>query len=423
MATTAHRRALGYTDVRTRSAALCWPLSVDDHGVQPMEEASPPKWHLAHTTWFFETFLLGPFVSDYAPYHRAFERLFNSYYDGVGEQHPRGRRGALSRPTLAEVHAYRAHVDAGMAPLLERDDPAVQTRVQLGLHHEQQHQELIVTDLKANLGANPLRPAYQPSDPAPAAATRPMAFVPFSGGCVEVGANEGARFCFDNELPRHKAWLQDFAFADRLVTNGEYAEFVAAGGYGEPRLWLADGWAWARRNDVRAPLYWRCLDGVWLEYRLDGEAPIRPECPVTHVSYFEADAYARWAGARLPTEVEWEHAAAHSGPAAPAPASWQEEPVGAFHPRPAAAGAEVAQLFGDCWQWTASAYAPYPGFRPLAGALGEYNGKFMSGQQVLRGGACATPPGHTRVSYRNFFYPEARWQFTGIRLANAIAGG
>ena len=413
---------MGYTDVRARSAALCRPLSVDDHCAQPMEEASPPKWHLAHTTWFFETFLLRAFGSDYAPYHPAFEHLFNSYYDGVGEQHPRSRRGALSRPTLAEVHAYRAHVDAGMAPLLERDDPEVRARVRLGLHHEQQHQELIVTDLKAILGTNPLRPAYQPGTPAPATAHhQPMTFVPFTGGCVEVGAHSDTGFCFDNELPRHKAWLQDFALGNRLVTNGDYAEFLAAGGYAEPRLWLADGWAWARRHDVRAPLYWRCLDGVWLEYRLDGEGPVRPECPVTHLSYFEADAYARWAGARLPTEVEWEHAAANAGPAPGRSAAAEAED--AFHPRPADAGARVAQLFGDCWQWTASAYAPYPGFRPLAGALGEYNGKFMSGQQVLRGGACATAPGHTRPSYRNFFYPHDRWQFTGIRLARSVAGG
>ena len=405
-----------FADVRTRTAALCWPLNIEDHSVQPMVDASPPKWHLAHTTWFFETFLLRPFGANYTRFHPAFEYLFNSYYEGVGDRHPRPRRGILSRPTLAEVYAYRAHVDVRMAPLLASDDADLRARIQLGLHHEQQHQELIITDIKANLGCNPLRPAYLPATTEPSSNAPAMVFVEFGGGLVETGARSDDTFCFDNELPRHKAWLDDFALANRLVTNGEYAEFIAAGGYDDPALWLADGWAWARDNGVRAPMYWRQEGGTWVEYRLNGEQPLRTEAPVTHVSYFEADAFARWADARLPTEIEWEHAATQAG----APGNL---PDGTFHPRPANGHERVGQLFGDCWQWTASGYGPYPGFRPLPGALGEYNGKFMSGQQVLRGGSCATPPNHTRATYRNFFYPKDRWQFTGIRLARTVAGG
>lgn len=409
-----------YTEVRGRTEALCAPLTAEDHGVQPFVDASPPKWHLAHTTWFFEVFLLKAFLPGYAPFHPSFEYLFNSYYEGVGKQFPRPKRGTLSRPTLDEVHAYRGHVDAAMNRLLAKDDRRVTSRITLGLHHEQQHQELIVTDVKAILGTNPLRPAYrQLSAPTPAApAALPLRFVDTSGGVVTVGADAQGGFCFDNELPRHNVWLDDFALGHRLITNAEYAEFVAAGAYDEPTLWLADGWAWARANNIRAPMYWHRDGGEWLEYRLDGDRPLAPAAPVTHVSYFEADAYARWAGARLPTEAEWEHAVA----TAPVEGNLAD---GALHPGPAdAAGCgPLTQMFGDCWEWTASAYAPYPGFRPLTGVLGEYNGKFMSGQQVLRGGSCATPVGHLRPSYRNFFYPQDRWQFTGIRLARTVAGG
>ena len=403
-------RSLRYADVRRRTEALCAPLTAEDHGVQPFADASPPKWHLAHTTWFFEVFLLKAFVPDYVPFHAAFEFLFNSYYEGVGAQFPRSKRGTLSRPTLDEVRAYRAHVDQAMAGLVARDGCEVAKRIALGLHHEQQHQELIVTDVKANLGTNPLRAAYQrASAPPPERAPR-LAFVDIAGGVVEIGAPADAGFCFDNELPRHNVWLDDFALANRLVTNAEYMEFLNAGGYAEPSLWLADGWAWRQANRIRAPMYWRETGDEWLEYRLDGEAPPAPAAPVTHVSYFEADAYARWADARLPTEAEWERAAA----SAPVEGG---RPDGTLHPRPAEVRAGLTQLFGDCWQWTTSAYAPYPGYRPLSGVLGEYNGKFMSGQQVLRGGSCATPPGHARRSYRNFFYAKDRWQFTGIRLA------
>lgn len=412
----ANGKPLRYVEVRRRTEAICAPLTAEDHGVQPFVDASPPKWHLAHTTWFFEVFLLKAFAPDYVSFHPSFEFLFNSYYEGVGARFARPKRGTLSRPGLDEIRAYRAHVDEAMECLLTTDDRMVTSRIALGLHHEQQHQELIVTDVKGNLGTNPLRPAYRPT---PCEATNdapPLAFVDIPGGVVQIGADAQDGFCFDNELPRHKVWLEDFALADRLVTNAEYAQFIGAGGYDEPAFWLADGWAWARANRVRAPMYWRREEGEWFEYRLDGERPLAPAAPVTHVSYFEADAYARWAGARLPTEVEWEHVATPARLAG-------NFADGSLHPEPAPNCGQVAQLFGDCWEWTASAYAPYPGFRPLSGTLGEYNGKFMSGQQVLRGGSCATPPGHVRASYRNFFYPKDRWQFTGIRLARTVAGG
>ena len=399
--------------MRAQSEALCRPLAVDDYGVQPSIEASPPKWHLAHTTWFFETFLLKPFAAGYAPFHPAFEYLFNSYYNGVGAQFPRPERGRLSRPTVAEVFDYRAHVDAAMQPLLAAGDAETRRRVELGLHHEQQHQELMVTDLKANLGTNPLKPAYRGGRARAAARVAPrLAFHGIPGGVVEAGAHiDAPGFRFDNECPRHRVWLDDFALANRLVTNAEFAAFIADGGYDAPALWLADGWAWRQACTVAAPLYWRLADGEWLEYRLDGEHPLQPDAPVTHVSYYEADAYARWADARLPTEQEWEFVAADQ-------AVRGNFAAGSLHPEPAAAE-PLAQLFGDCWEWTASAYGPYPGFAPLPGALGEYNGKFMSGQQVLRGGSCASPVGHVRASYRNFFYPKDRWQFTGIRLARS----
>ena len=410
-----------YRAVRAQTEALCRPLTVDDHGVQPFVDASPPKWHLAHTAWFFETFCLKPYRQGYRPFNPAFEYLFNSYYNGVGAQFPRPLRGTLSRPSLEEVLAYRRHVDAAMTPLLGGEDAELAGRIELGLQHEQQHQELIVTDIKGNLGTNPLRPAYASADetgvPDDGAAT--LGFVEYPGGIVEIGAS-GEGFCFDNERPRHKTWLEDFALADRLATNAEYAQFVAAGGYREPALWLSEGWAWRCANGIEAPMYWRQSEGEWLEYRLDGEGPLLPNVPVTHVSYFEADAYARWQGARLATEAEWEAAAKSlplTGNFAPRLAL-DDAPM--FHPRPAVASeAPLAQLFGDCWEWTSSAYAPYPGYAPPAGALGEYNGKFMSSQQVLRGGSCATPPGHVRRTYRNFFYPKDRWQFTGIRLARS----
>ena len=409
----ANGAGLDYAAVRTQSEALCEPLATEDYVVQPIVDASPPRWHLAHTTWFFETFLLKPFAAGYRPFDAAFEYLFNSYYNGVGNQFPRPLRGTLSRPTVAEVRRYRQHVDAAMQPLLGREDATVQSRIELGLHHEQQHQELLLTDVKANLGLNPLKPAYRATSEPAAEIAPALAFEPFAAGMAEIGA-AGKGFCFDNERPRHRVWLHDFALANRLVTNAEYAAFVDDGGYDAPALWLSEGWAWRSEHDVRAPMYWRRVDGAWLEYRLDGgERAVEDDAPATHVSYFEADAYARWAGARLPTEAEWEVAAAGSpvhGTFAP----------NAVHPRAAQGNGGLLQAFGDCWEWTSSAYGPYPGFTPLAGTLGEYNGKFMSSQNVLRGGSCATPQGHVRATYRNFFYPKDRWQFTGIRLAKSL---
>ncbi len=401
-----------YAAVRQQTEMLCRPLAVDDYGVQPMDDASPPKWHLAHTTWFFETFLLKRFRERYRPFAEGFETLFNSYYNGVGQPFPRPKRGTLSRPTVEEVYAYRAHVDAAMRPLLARGDDDIRARVELGLHHEQQHQELVVTDLKYTLGTNPLRPAYRDDLDRTACESRRATFVDFPEGFVEVGAT-GPDFCFDNETPRHRVWLRPFAVADRLVTNGEYLAFMEDGGYGAPALWLSDGWDAVRRDGWEAPLYWYRENGAWFEYRLSGPAPVDLHAPVTHVSFYEADAYARWADARLPLETEWESVAARYG-------EQIEEghfaDGGRLHPR-GPAGPGMAQLFGDVWEWTSSAYGPYPGYRPLPGTLGEYNGKFMANQVVLRGGSCATPPGHVRATYRNFFHGPDRWQFTGLRLA------
>ena len=406
-----------------------------------MDEVSPPKWHLAHTTWFFETFLLKPFVPGYRVFNEHFEYLFNSYYNGVGDPYPRPRRGMLSRPTVAEVYAYRHHVDEAMAAVLARDDAEISSRIVLGIHHEQQHQELLVTDIKYILGTNPLLPAYRDDlhDRCPRkAADGQMGYVAFDGGVARVGAaghegggslpGTGEWFCFDNELPRHEVLLRPFALGDRPVTNGEFLAFIEDGGYRRPELWLSDGWAQISampsvdRPDQPpgaaphpGPLYWYRRDGEWYEYRLSGPAAVALRAPVTHVSFYEADAFARWAGKRLPTEQEWEHAAAGRSLAGNFADSQ------ALHPLPASDGARVpAQLFGDVWEWTASPYVAYPGYRPLPGTLGEYNGKFMSNQLVLRGGSCATPLGHVRASYRNFFYPGDKWQFNGIRLAHDL---
>lgn len=408
-ATPADELAEQYATVRKETERLCRPLAVDDYGVQPMPDASPPKWHLAHTTWFFETFLLKPFDGGYTPFDDAFEFLFNSYYNGVGEQYPRLKRGLLSRPTVERVFDYRAHVDAAMQSLLASEDEMLRSRTVLGINHEQQHQELIVTDIKYNLGTNPLRPAYDaelgdgPSD------ARPASFLSIPGGLVEIGAR-GEAFVFDNETPRHKVWLPEFALADRLVTCGEYLAFMRDGGYRDPSLWLSEGWTVAQRRGWKAPLYWYQQDGEWFEYRLGGSVPVDLNTPVCHVSFFEADAFARWSGARLPTEAEWETAASSHEVAG------NFSDSGRLHPM-SSPDSGMTQLFGDVWEWTASAYGPYPGFKPLPGTLGEYNGKFMANQIVLRGGSCATPPGHVRASYRNFFYAPDRWQFSGIRLA------
>jgi ergothioneine biosynthesis protein EgtB len=397
-----------YLEVRARTLALCAPLTVEDQQVQAMADASPTKWHLAHTTWFFEEFVLGALAFD-----AGFRMLFNSYYESLGPRVARARRGLLSRPPLARVHAYRADVDRRVADALAAgalDDGAL-ARLELGLHHEQQHQELILSDALAVLAAQPELPAYRACEVEPVGDPAPLAYRELGGGVVAIGAGRDG-FAFDNERPRFGALVRPFALATRPLANAEVLAFIADGGYRDPRWWLADGWEVVQREAWRAPRYWRD-DGT--HFQLAGVIAIDPAAPACHLSYYEADAIARWLGVRLPTELEWEVAAAACDPAC-----GQFADDGRLTPAPAVGGG-LAQLFGDVWEWTASSYAPYPGFRPLTGALGEYNGKFMSGQQVLRGGSCLTPRGHVRPSYRNFFPPAARWQMTGARLAKDVS--
>ncbi len=402
-----------YRRVRALSHALVAPLSDADATVQSMDDASPAKWHLAHTTWFFETFVLRDHVAGYQRHDERFPFLFNSYYEAEGRRHARARRGMITRPTLDEVRDYRDSVDAALLAALPDLPAAARDLVSLGCHHEEQHQELLVTDMLHLFGENPLEPAIWPAArKVPVAMPGPIGWIERDEGVVEVGY-AGEAFAFDCEGPRHRALLAPHAIADRTVTNGEWAAFIADGGYATPRWWLADGWAWLQREGVAAPLYWEQRDGVWTRFGLDGRRAIDPAAPVTHVSFYEADAFASWAGARLPTEFEWEAAAADHDPTG----GNQLDRAGAVEPRPASEG---PAFFGDVWEWTGSAYRPYPGFRPVEGAVGEYNGKFMSGQFVLRGGSCATPRGHARASYRNFFYPHQRWQFTGVRLAKDL---
>jgi ergothioneine biosynthesis protein EgtB len=402
-----------YTRIRQQSLALCEPLAVEDYQVQPMDDASPPKWHLAHVSWFFETFLLKTRLSGYQVFHDNFETLFNSYYNGVGQPFPRPKRGNLSRPTVAEILDYRRHVDEHMAILLTQSlDEEACFQVELGLHHEQQHQELLLTDLKYNLGNNPLKPVYQSTDWQTGKPVE-LGWSHFPGGLVEVGTAGKQGFVFDNETPRHAQHLVPYALADRAVTNGEFIEFIEDGGYERHELWLSDGWTHLGSlgpERWQMPLYWRRDGDTWLEYSLGGEREVDLYRPVCHVSGYEADAYARWRGYRLPTEFEWEAAATK----VPVTGNFVES--GALHPAPVASG-RLSGIHGDVWEWTCTSYGPYPGFQPFAGQLGEYNGKFMANQLVLRGGSCVTPQSHIRTSYRNFFYPPDRWQFTGIRLA------
>jgi ergothioneine biosynthesis protein EgtB len=410
-----------YLKVRAASLALAAPLSAEDCQVQSMPDASPAKWHLAHITWFFETFVLERFEPDFRPFDASFRVLFNSYYQGVGEQSPRPQRGLILHPTLELVKRYRADVDARMQALLAQrgDDAQFAALVTLGLHHEQQHQELLLTDIKHALSFSPGHPPYAKHWPIASVRPQPPRWFPIDGGFVELGhdpARDGA-FCFDNETPRHRSYTAPFEIASRPVSNGDWLAFMEDGGYTQASLWLSMGWDWVRSAARRAPLYWqREADGTWVNHTLQGRVAIDPHTPACHLSYFEADAYARWAGARLPTELEWE-LAARRVEAPPTRGNFADR--GAFHPVPApdAAIDEPLQMYGDVWEWTASNYNAYPGYRPLPGAVGEYNGKFMCNQFVLRGGSCATPAGHVRASYRNFFPPEAQWQFSGLRLA------
>jgi ergothioneine biosynthesis protein EgtB len=393
-----HHLPLHYQTVRAQSLALSAPLSAEDCCVQSMPDASPTKWHLAHTTWFFETFILERFEAGFQPHHPAFRVLFNSYYNGVGDKHARAQRGLLTRPAYDEVLAYRSDVDARVLRLLEQRLPPQEfseltSLLELGLQHEQQHQELMMTDVLHLLAINPLKPAYTSAATTPMRQVKPLQWHSFAGGVVQIG-HDGDAFCFDNETPLHRQFLEPYALASRLVTNREYLAFIEAGGYRNPALWLSEGWDWVQTQQLAHPLYWQQsdLDAQWHAFGLHGPQDLQMDAAAAHLSYFEADAYARWAGARLPTEAEWEHAA-------------KQAPTG------------LAEMFGTCWQWTSSSYAPYPAYKTAEGALGEYNGKFMSNQYVLRGSSCVTPDGHSRVTYRNFFPATARWQFMGIRLA------
>ena len=402
--------AQSFAEIREATLKLAATLTPEDCQVQSMPDASPAKWHLAHITWFFETFILERLEPAFKPFDAGYRVLFNSYYQGVGEMHPRAQRGLITRPTLAEVIRYRADVDARMQQLLaaRADDPALAELVTLGLHHEQQHQELLLTDIKHALSFNPTHAAYAKRWPMTSVQPQPLRWFGHDAGLIEHGFDPAldGPFCFDNETPRHRAYTAPFELASRPVSYGEYLAFIDDAGYQRPELWLSMGWDWVRSGQRRAPLYWREIDGRWMHHTLQGHIEIDPRTPVCHLSYFEADAYARWAGARLPTEIEWEHVARQLR--APARANFADR--GAFHPLPCedAASDEPMQMFGDVWEWTQSSYGAYPGYRPLPGAVGEYNGKFMCNQYVLRGGSCATPAGHVRASYRNFFPPDAQ---------------
>jgi len=402
-----------YTDVREASERFAGRFSAEDQNLQSMPDASPIKWHRAHTSWFFETFLLSPHQGGYRSPDPSFSYLFNSYYNGIGKQYPRAHRGLISRPDTEAVGAYRSAVDQAMLALisnahadqLERLKPLIL----LGLNHEQQHQELMATDIKHGLSFNPAHPAWA-EEAASTPAIKPLTWTGHEGGLHEFG-HRGARFCFDNETPRHPVHLQDFELADRPVSAGEFLAFMDDGGYTRPEFWLSDGWAWRRQQSVTAPLYWWQEDGQWFQYSASGARPVDPGAPICHISFYEAHAFSQWSGARLPLEHEWELAAGSRS------VDGHFADRGLFHPVGEDPASESGQLFGTVWEWTASSYAPYPRFKAAEGAVGEYNGKFMANQMVLRGGSCATPPGHIRSTYRNFFYPGDRWQFSGLRLA------
>lgn len=410
----------GYKAVREFSHTLAEPLEIEDYVIQSMPDVSPTKWHLAHTSWFFETFVLSKAVKGYMSPNPQYAYLFNSYYVQAGERHLRPKRGLISRPTVEETYLYRNHVDEQMMRFMdyadEREWNEYSPVIEIGIHHEQQHQELMVTDIKHVFSENPLRPVYAAADAKNGRTGRhapPAKWIDFEGGVFLIG-HDGRGFGYDNEYPRHKVYIEPFRLRSRPVTNGEYIEFIEDGGYEKPELWLSEGWTTVETRKWKAPFYWERENGKWVYFTLSGMRSVNPEEPVCHVSYFEADAYARWAGGRLPTEAEWEIASA----GLPVQGNFVESL--SFHPGPAEAGKDkrsLRQMYGDVWEWTQSPYTSYPGFKTLPGALGEYNGKFMCNQFVLRGGSCATPQSHIRNTYRNFFPPDARWQFMGIRLA------
>ncbi len=411
-----------FDEVRAHTESLAAPLSPEDQTVQSMADVSPTKWHRAHVTWFFETFVLAPHEQAFAPFQETYWFLFNSYYETVGPRFSRAHRGLVTRPGAHDVGVYRSQVDSRMRDLVTGLDAGTLDKlaptIELGFHHEQQHQELLLMDIKHVLSLNPLQPVYAGA-PSPRSEPDTLGWVDVEGGLVEVG-HDGTGFRFDNEEPQHRVWLEPYRLADRLVTNGEWLEFMADNGYGRHELWLSDGWGKVNAEGWRAPFYWVELDGVWFEHTLHGTFPVNPGLPVSHVSHYEAEAYATWAGKRLPTESEWEHGVVADGQAQRVAGNLADTET--FHPR--AAGPSTGglrQVYGDCWEWTSSSYLPYPGFHAAPGAIGEYNGKFMSGQMVLRGGCALTPQGHARATYRNFFPPSARWALSGVRLADGGA--
>ena len=423
-----------FCQVRAATESLASPLSDEDMSLQAMSDASPVKWHLAHTSWFFETFILARFEVNFQPFDASFKTLFNSYYNGIGNKHPRHERGLISRPDVASVLAYRKNITARIADLIGAGELPIEAHelILLGCHHEEQHQELILTDVKYLLAKNPAKPAYQARWPLSTINTKKSEWISYQGGLVELGQNgdcaKTASFVFDNESPRHRVWLEPFQLASHPVSHGQYLTFIEAGGYQDPQWWLALGWDWVATNQITAPLYWEKINNQWHTFTLHGIAPIGRSTPICHINYFEADAFARWAskhlpacaGSRLPREAEWEHAASSVRPSGNFLASNVLHPLASQDEKNDVALAHPKQLFGDVWEWTQSSYTPYPGFIAAEGAVGEYNGKFMCNQYVLRGGSCATPKAHIRASYRNFFPPEVRWQFSGLRLARDV---